>query len=72
MGNNPLFNQFGNNVTDDMFAQISQQAMELKKSIKGNPKQMVQEMLNNGTISQQDFNRVFPFAMQIGNRMSKR
>ena len=34
MGNNPLFNQFGNNITDDMFNQISQQAMELKKTIK--------------------------------------
>jgi hypothetical protein len=55
-----------------MFNQLFQQATELKRTSKGNPQQLVQNMLNNGTISQQDFNRVFPFAMQIGERMSKR
>ena len=69
---NPLFNVFGNNMTDEMFNQLFQQANELKKTLKGDPQQIVRNMLNNGTISQQDFNRVFPFAMQIGERMSKR
>ena len=69
---NPLFNAFGNNMTDEMFNQLFQQANELKRTLNANPRQLVQNMLNNGTISQQDFNRVFPFAMQIGERMSKR
>lgn len=69
---NPLFNTFGNNITDEIFNQLFQQATELKRTLKANPQQLVQNMLNNGTISQQDFNRVFPFAMQIGERMSKR
>ena len=69
---NPLFNTFGNNMTDETFNQLFKQAIELKKTLKANPQQLVQNMLNNGTISQQDFNRVFPFAMQIGERMSKR
>lgn len=69
---NPLFNAFGNNMTDEMFDQLFQQANELKRTLNANPRQLVQNMLNNGTISQQDFNRVFPFAMQIGERMSKR
>lgn len=69
---NPLFNTFGNNVTDEMFNQLFQRANELKRNLNINPRQLVQNMLNNGTISQQDFNRVFPFAMQIGERMSKR
>ena len=68
---NPLYNNFGNNMTDEMFNQLFQQATELKRTLKCNPQQLVQNMLNNGTISQQDFNRVFPFAMQIGERMSK-
>jgi hemoglobin-like flavoprotein len=68
---NPLYNNFGNNMTDEMFNQLFQQATELKRTLKGNPQQLVQNMLNNGTISQQDFNRVFPFAMQIGERMAK-
>lgn len=69
---NPLFNTFGSNITDEMFEQLFQQANELKRILNTNPRQLVQNMLNNGTISQQDFNRVFPFAMQIGERMSKR
>ena len=69
---NPLFDAFGNNMTDEMFNQLFQQANELKRTLNVNPRQLVQNMLNNGTISQQDFNRVFPFAMQIGERMSKR
>ena len=69
---NPLFNTFGNNMTDETFNQLFKQAIELKKTFKANPQQLVQNMLNYGTISQQDFNRVFPFAMQIGERMSKR
>ena len=69
---NPLFNTFGNNMTNEMFNQLFQQANELKRTLNTNPRQLVQNMLNNGTISQQDFNRVFPFAMQIGERMSKR
>ena len=69
---NPLFDAFGNNMTDEMFNQLFQQANELKRTLNINPRQLVQNMLNNGTISQQDFNRVFPFAMQIGERMSKR
>ena len=69
---NPLYNNFNNNMTDDIFNQLFQQATELKRTLNANPKQLVQNMLNNGIISQQDFNRVFPFAMQIGERMSKR
>ena len=69
---NPLFNAFGNNMTDETFNQLFQQANELKRTLKISPQQLVQNMLNNGTISQQDFNRVFPFAMQMGERMSKR
>lgn len=69
---NPLYNNFENNITDEMFNQLFQQATELKRTLKGNPQQLVQNMLNNGTISQQDFNRVFPLAMQLGEKMSKR
>lgn len=70
MANN-LFNQFGSNITEDMFNQISQGAVELKKSINGNPQEIVQKMVQSGQIPQQVFNRVFPIAQQLGERMSK-
>lgn len=64
---NPLYN-----ITNQNFlANLSQQAMELKKTV-SNPRQMVQEMLNSGTITQQEFNQVFPFAMQMGNMMAQK
>ena len=64
---NPLYN-----ITNQNFlANLSRQAMELKKTV-SNPRQMVEEMLNSGAITQQEFNQVFPFAVQMGNMMSQK
>lgn len=57
---------------DAMFNQISQQAVELKKNLKGNPQEIVMNMLNSGQIPQPVFNKVFPIAMQMGEKMSKK
>ena len=57
---------------DAMFNQISQQAVELKKNLKGNPQEIVMNMLNSGQIPQPVFNKIFPIAMQMGEKMSKK
>ena len=57
---------------DAMFNQISQQAVELKKNLTGNPQEIVMNMLNSGQIPQPVFNKVFPIAMQMGEKMSKK
>lgn len=64
---NPLFN---NNQTD--FSNIIQQAQELRRTITGNPRQIVQGMLNSGEMSQADFNRLMPIAQQIAAMMPHR
>lgn len=69
---NPLYNDFKNDIPGDMFNSISQQAMQLKKELKADPKQIVQNMLNSGQISQQAFNQVFPLATRIGEMMAKK
>ena len=62
-----------NNLYQDiMFNQISQQAMELKKNLNGNPKEIVMNLLNSGQIPQQAFNKVLPIAMQLGERMQNK
>lgn len=52
---NPLFNQLSNNTPMSQFMQAFNQ---FKQTINGNPQQMVQQMLNDGRMSQQQFNQL--------------
>lgn len=66
---NPLFNQFA---PQNQFQNIIQEAQNFKNQFKGNPKEEVQRLLNQGIMSQNDFNRLMPIAQQISAMMSKR
>ena len=57
---NPLYTQQQN-----PFSEIMQQAQELRKSLNGNPRDIVYGLLNSGQMSQADFNRYAQIAMQI-------
>lgn len=66
---NPLYNQFSpNNNVDN----IIRQAQNLKSQFQGNPKDEVQRLLNQGIMTQADFNRLMPIAQQIAALMPKR
>lgn len=54
---NPLFNQMNNNLIT--------QFQQFKNNFKGNPQQQVQQMLNSGKISQQQYNRAVQMANQL-------
>lgn len=56
---NPIYDQFGKN--NDLMQRFEQ----FKKTVQGDPKQIVQQMLNRGQITQEQFNR----ASQIANQM---
>lgn len=58
---NPLYNPQQNNPYANMIGQIK----EFSKTIQGNPKQMVEQLLNSGQMSQQEFNRYTQMAQQI-------
>ena len=60
---NPLFDQYGNKGGNDFLNQFNQ----FKKNFSGNPQQMIQQMLNSGKITQEQFNR----ASQIANQMMR-
>jgi hypothetical protein len=65
---NPLFGQFA---TQNNVSAIIREAQNFKNQFKGNPRDTVQRMLNDGTLSQADFNRLMPIAQQIAAMMPK-
>ena len=58
---NPLYNQLGGTSSNPML----QRLMEFKKTINGNPQQIVQNMLNSGKVSQAQMNRYVQQANEI-------
>lgn len=67
---NKLFQAMGGNPYAQMMGQIGQFAQTLK----GDPKQMVMQLLNSGKMSQDEFNKLAQQARQIapffgGNNM---
>ena len=60
---NPLFGMFGGNqMQTNGFLQRLQQ---FKQTFTGDPKQRVQDLLNSGKISQQQYNQAVQMAQQM-------
>lgn len=55
---NPLFVQMNKNSMQSQFEQF-------KKQFTGNPREQVQQLLNSGRMSQQQFNQLQQMAQQI-------
>ena len=58
---NPLYNPQQNNPYTNMIGQI----MQFGQTIKGDPKQMVEQLLASGQMSQQELNKYSQMAQQI-------
>ena len=58
---NPLYKQMQNNPQNDFMQRFQQ----FQKSVKGDPQQIVQQMLNSGKISQAQLNDAVQKANQI-------
>ena len=59
---NPLFNQLNNQPSmNNMLQQFNQ----FKNQFKGNPQQIIQQMLNSGRITQEQYNRAVQMANQF-------
>lgn len=67
--NNPYYgmNMMNNNINPMNFMQ---QFQNFKRNFQGNPQQAVMNMLNNGQMSQQQFNQLQAMANQIMNGMN--
>ncbi len=60
---NPFYNQFGGNQQpqNNLFTQF----MQFRNNFKGDPRQEVQNLLNSGRMSQQQFNYLSQLAQQL-------
>ena len=53
---NPIFDMLGNSQFGNMAGMV-QQFQQFKKTFQGNPQQQVQELLNSGKITQQQYDQ---------------
>lgn len=58
---NPLYNSAQNNP----YSELIRQAKELQRTFRGNPREVVQQLLNSGQMSQGQFNQLSQMAQQI-------
>lgn len=59
---NPLYSLLGGQVsTNDLISQFN----KFKSSFNGDPKQQVQQLLNSGRMTQEQFNRLSQVATQL-------
>ena len=58
---NPLYNEMQNNQPGNMFQRFQQ----VRKSFKGDPQEQVQQLLNSGRVSQQQYNQAVQMAQQF-------
>lgn len=64
---NPLFNQLNNNMPAPFsnMANLFGMFNDFKKNFRGDPKAQVQQMLDSGQITQEQFNQVSQMATQF-------
>ena len=65
---NPFYNQNANQQPNTPFGQMSNmmnQFNEFRNNFRGDPKQKVQELLNSGKMTQQQFNQLSQLAQQF-------
>lgn len=65
------FNVIGMNNPMGNMGQMIQQFNQFRQSFKGNPQQVVQQMLNNGQITQEQMNQAMQAAKQFQQMLSK-
>lgn len=69
-----LFSMFGNQQpqTNSGFANIMSQFQQFRQSFQGDPKTQVQQLLNSGQMTQEQFNQLSQAATQFQKFMSGR
>ena len=64
---NPLFGMMGGN--QPQMNGLMQRFQQFKQAFTGDPKQRVQDLLNSGRISQQQYNQAVQMAQQLQRMM---
>lgn len=64
---NPLFQMMGGNNTPP----IIQQFLQFKQTFKGDPQQQIQQLLNSGKVSQEQYNQAVQQAKALQQMLTK-
>lgn len=62
---NPLYGQLNGNQQNDIVSRFNQ----FRQNFKGNPQEMIQQMLNSGRITQAQYDNAVQQAQQLGKIM---
>ena len=67
MMSNPIYNALGGATQNGLgnMGSLIRQFNQFKSMFKGDPKQQVQQLLNSGKVSQEDYNRAVQMANQL-------
>lgn len=63
---NPLFNQMQ---PQNQFTQMMQRFQQFRQTFQGDPRQQVQQLLNSGKVTQQQYDRAVQMAQQLQRMM---
>lgn len=69
---NQLFNVLGGQQQMNPMTNLVNQLNQFRQSFSGDPKQQVQQLLNSGRMSQNQYNQLSQMATQIQNMLTKR
>lgn len=65
---NPLYQQMQ---PQNGMNQFMQRFEQFRKAFSGNPQQQIQQLLNSGRVSQEQYNRAFQMAQQFQRMLGK-
>lgn len=65
---NPLFNQYGNSQYGNM-NNLVQRFNQFRQHFQGDPRQQIQQMLNSGKITQEQYNQAVQRAKALQNML---
>ena len=68
---NQLFNMLGRQNQINPMTNLVNQLNQFRQSFSGDPKQQVQQLLNSGRMSQNQYNQLSQMATQIQNMLTK-
>lgn len=69
---NPLFQQMGGQTQMPGMGQLMQRFNQFRQSLQGDPRQQVQQMLNSGQVTQDQYNRAVQMAQQLQKMLGGR
>lgn len=70
---NPLYSMFGgmNAMPNNGMMNLLQQLNQFRQNFSGDPRQQVQQLLNSGKVSQDQYNRAVQMANQLQRMMGR-